>query len=82
MVKRNIGERSTVAKPSFRGGAPRVVDVGYSADNVTPVDIGTEQNGPTSKQTPLDKLAPLYGGAGVRRPPAQLGRGLYGRYED
>jgi len=68
MVKRNIGEYARSATLTYTRNRDVVeknlgVDVGYSKPDVQAVDIGND-NPSMSKKTPLDQLAPLYGGAG------------------
>ena len=68
MVKRQIGEYARSASLTYTKDRDVVnrnlgVDVGYSKPDVQAVDIG-DDNPTMSKKTPLDQLAPLYGGAG------------------
>ena len=67
-LERGPGERGTVARSTTVGpyaGPGGSVDVGYSAADIYPVDIGQKATrGPAATRVPLDQLAPLYGGAG------------------
>jgi len=62
--ERQVGEYAPrSAKSTFSRGPGGTHNVGYSADNVTIVDIGSD-NPAESKRTKLENLTPLYGGAG------------------
>jgi len=69
-LERGPGERSTGGKSTFVGpnpGAGGSVDIGYSAADIYPVNIGEKATrGPAATRVPLDQLAPLYGGAGAK----------------